>query len=80
MSCDGGIVSDAPSHHHSESGGNDADAVIQEAARLVALEQNVSATAALRLIRYKGFESGRFIGHIAQDITDGQRIIDDRSP
>ena len=70
-------MSDIPKRHPTRSEGVDTDAVLHEAARLVALEQNVPASTALRLIRHRAFDSGRFVGEVAHDITGGLRITDD---
>lgn len=73
-------MSDAANRSHQVQGIDDAEAVIDEASRLVARDQNVSASAARRLIRNEAFASGRFVGFVAHDITEGRRIGDDWSP
>jgi AmiR/NasT family two-component response regulator len=63
-----------------EYGMSEFDAIILEAARLLALERNVSAATAHRLIRTRALESGRFIGAVARDIASRLSVTDDRSP
>ena len=72
-------MSDAPRHDGQGSRVGDADSAIQEAARFLARQRDVSTSTALRLMRDTALESGRFIGDVARDITGGLSI-NDRSP
>lgn len=62
-------MSDARTHHRTEYGMTEVDSIIRHAARQVACENDVSVAAALRLIRTRALESGRFIADVASEIA-----------